>query len=96
MSGHSKWATTKHKKAIIDSRRAKSFVKFVKAIEVAARTGGADMVGAALAGEDRVGERVVGDVTLDLLADPAVVGVRAFLGEELAVDPQQVGEMRAR
>jgi YebC/PmpR family DNA-binding regulatory protein len=45
MSGHSKWATTKHKKAIIDSRRAKSFVKFVKAIEVAARTGGADMVG---------------------------------------------------
>ena len=45
MSGHSKWATTKHKKAIIDSRRAKSFVKYVKAIEVAARTGGADMVG---------------------------------------------------
>ena len=45
MSGHSKWATTKHKKAIIDSRRAKSFVKFVKAIEVAARTGGADLVG---------------------------------------------------
>jgi YebC/PmpR family DNA-binding regulatory protein len=45
MSGHSKWATTKHKKAIIDSRRAKSFVKYVKAIEVAARTGGPDMVG---------------------------------------------------
>ena len=45
MSGHSKWATTKHKKAIIDSRRAKSFAKFTKAIEVAARTGGADVVG---------------------------------------------------
>lgn len=45
MSGHSKWATTKHKKAIIDSRRAKSFAKFIKAIEVAARTGGPDMVG---------------------------------------------------
>ena len=45
MSGHSKWATTKHKKAIIDGRRAKSFVKLVKAIEVAARSGGADMVG---------------------------------------------------
>ena len=45
MSGHSKWATTKHKKAIIDSRRAKSFAKFIKAIEVAARTGGADVVG---------------------------------------------------
>jgi len=45
MSGHSKWATTKHKKAIIDSRRAKSFAKYIKAIEVAARTGGADLVG---------------------------------------------------
>ncbi len=45
MSGHSKWATTKHKKAIIDSRRAKSFAKLIKAIEVAARTGGADIDG---------------------------------------------------
>lgn len=45
MSGHSKWATTKHKKAIIDSRRAKSFAKYIKAIEVAARSGGADVVG---------------------------------------------------
>ncbi|CAB4859025.1 MAG: YebC/PmpR family DNA-binding transcriptional regulator [Actinobacteria bacterium] len=45
MSGHSKWATTKHKKAIIDSRRAKSFAKFIKAIEVAARNGGADLAG---------------------------------------------------
>jgi len=45
MSGHSKWATTKHKKAIIDSRRAKSFAKLIKNIEVAAKTGGADMSG---------------------------------------------------
>lgn len=45
MSGHSKWATTKHKKAIIDSRRAKNFAKLVKAIEVAARNGGADVDG---------------------------------------------------
>jgi len=45
MSGHSKWATTKHKKAIIDSRRAKSFAKYIKAIEVAARLGGPDVVG---------------------------------------------------
>ena len=42
MSGHSKWATTKHKKAVIDSRRAKLFAKLIKGIEVAARTGGAD------------------------------------------------------
>ncbi|MFB2581976.1 YebC/PmpR family DNA-binding transcriptional regulator [Herbiconiux sp. P15] len=45
MSGHSKWATTKHKKAIIDSRRAKSFAKLIKNIEVAAKIGGADMAG---------------------------------------------------
>jgi YebC/PmpR family DNA-binding regulatory protein len=45
MSGHSKWATTKHKKAIIDSRRAKLFAKLIKNIEVAARIGGADIDG---------------------------------------------------
>ncbi|QXQ11850.1 YebC/PmpR family DNA-binding transcriptional regulator [Paeniglutamicibacter sp. Y32M11] len=45
MSGHSKWATTKHKKAILDSRRAKSFAKLIKNIEVAARAGGADLAG---------------------------------------------------
>jgi YebC/PmpR family DNA-binding regulatory protein len=45
MSGHSKWATTKHKKAVIDSRRAKNFAKLIKAIEVAARNGGPDMDG---------------------------------------------------
>jgi YebC/PmpR family DNA-binding regulatory protein len=45
MSGHSKWATTKHKKAIIDSRRAKLFAKLIKNIEVAARIGGPDIDG---------------------------------------------------
>ena len=45
MSGHSKWATTKHKKAIIDGRRAKTFAKLIKGIEVAARNGGADITG---------------------------------------------------
>lgn len=42
MSGHSKWATTKHKKAAIDAKRGKLFARLVKNIEVAARTGGAD------------------------------------------------------
>jgi YebC/PmpR family DNA-binding regulatory protein len=45
MSGHSKWATTKHKKAVIDSRRAKSWAKLIKNIEVAAKLGGADLAG---------------------------------------------------
>ncbi len=45
MSGHSKWATTKHKKAVIDGKRAKLFAKLIKNIEVAARTGGGDLAG---------------------------------------------------
>ena len=42
MSGHSKWATTKHKKAVIDAKRGKMFAKLIKNIEVAARVGGGD------------------------------------------------------
>ena len=42
MSGHSKWATTKHKKAAIDAKRGKLFAKLIKNIEVAARVGGGD------------------------------------------------------
>ncbi|MEI8082551.1 MAG: YebC/PmpR family DNA-binding transcriptional regulator [Actinomycetes bacterium] len=45
MSGHSKWATTKHKKAVVDAKRAKLFAKLIKGIEVAARTGGGDPEG---------------------------------------------------
>jgi YebC/PmpR family DNA-binding regulatory protein len=42
MSGHSKWATTKHKKAVVDAKRGKLFAKLIKNIEVAARIGGGD------------------------------------------------------
>src|SRR4051812_49831105 len=45
MSGHSKWATTKHKKAVVDAKRSKLFAKLIKNIEVAARTGGGDPEG---------------------------------------------------
>src|SRR6476661_1507141 len=45
MSGHSKWATTKHKKAAIDAKRGKLFAKLIKNIEVAARQGGGDVTG---------------------------------------------------
>ncbi len=45
MSGHSKWATTKHQKAAKDAKRGKLFAKLIKNIEVAARTGGADPEG---------------------------------------------------
>ncbi|MSO27106.1 MAG: YebC/PmpR family DNA-binding transcriptional regulator [Candidatus Nanopelagicales bacterium] len=45
MSGHSKWATTKHKKAVVDARRGKLFARLIKNIEVAARSGGGDLAG---------------------------------------------------
>jgi len=45
MSGHSKWATTKHKKAVVDARRGKLFARLIKNIEVAARQGGGDPAG---------------------------------------------------
>ncbi|WP_328530335.1 YebC/PmpR family DNA-binding transcriptional regulator [Nocardioides sp. NBC_00368] len=45
MSGHSKWATTKHKKAAIDAKRGKLFAKLIKTIEIAAKTGGPDPAG---------------------------------------------------
>src|SRR6266581_1933652 len=45
MSGHSKWATTKHKKALVDAKRGKLFAKLIKNVEVAARTGGGDPAG---------------------------------------------------
>jgi YebC/PmpR family DNA-binding regulatory protein len=45
MSGHSKWATTKHKKAVVDAKRGKMFAKLIKNIEVAARIGGGDVNG---------------------------------------------------
>src|SRR5260370_22800577 len=45
MSGHSKWAPTKHKKAVVDAKRGKLFAKLVKNVEVAARPGGGDPTG---------------------------------------------------
>ena len=45
MSGHSKWASIKHKKAIVDSRRGAQFTKLARAITVAARDGGGDPAG---------------------------------------------------
>src|SRR5688572_7902654 len=43
MSGHSKWATIKHKKAALDAKRGKTFTRLIKEIMIAARTGGGDV-----------------------------------------------------
>src|SRR3954451_2425294 len=42
MSGHSKWATIKHKKAALDSKRGKVFTRVIKEVTIAARSGGGD------------------------------------------------------
>ncbi|HEY4739559.1 MAG: YebC/PmpR family DNA-binding transcriptional regulator [Candidatus Acidiferrales bacterium] len=42
MSGHSKWATIKHKKAATDAKRGKAFTKIIRELSIAARSGGAD------------------------------------------------------
>src|SRR5246127_2517299 len=44
MSGHSKWATIKHKKAATDAKRGKVFTKIIRELTIAARTGGGDPV----------------------------------------------------
>ena len=43
MSGHSKWATIKRKKAAVDAKRGKIFTKLIKEITVAAKIGGGDI-----------------------------------------------------
>jgi YebC/PmpR family DNA-binding regulatory protein len=45
MSGHSKWATIKHKKGALDAKRGKAFTKLIKELTVAARMGGGDLSG---------------------------------------------------
>ncbi len=42
MSGHSKWATIKHKKGALDAKRGKTFTKIIKEITIAARIAGGD------------------------------------------------------
>ena len=42
MSGHSKWASIKHKKALVDAKRGKTFTKLIREITVAAKTSGGD------------------------------------------------------
>src|SRR6202034_3811947 len=45
MSGHSKWASIKHKKAVVDARRGQHFTKLARAVTVAAKEGGGDPEG---------------------------------------------------
>src|SRR3954451_21138289 len=76
MSGHSKWATTKHKKAVVDAKRSKLFAKLIKTIEVAARTGGGDP-----AGNPTLADAISGATRLSVPADNIERAIKRGSGE---------------
>ena len=76
MSGHSKWATTKHKKGAIDAKRGKLFAKLIKTIEVAAKTGGGDP-----SGNPRLADAISGAKRLSVPADNIERAVKRGSGE---------------
>jgi len=76
MSGHSKWATTKHKKGAIDAKRGKLFAKLIKSIEVAAKTGGGDP-----SGNPRLADAITGAKRLSVPADNIERAIKRGSGE---------------
>ena len=76
MSGHSKWATTKHQKGVIDAKRGKLFAKLIKSIEVAAKTGGGDP-----SGNPRLADAITGAKRLSVPADNIERAVKRGSGE---------------
>jgi YebC/PmpR family DNA-binding regulatory protein len=76
VSGHSKWATTKHKKAAVDAKRGKLFAKLIKTIEVAARTGGADP-----SGNPTLADAITGAKRLSVHADNIERAIKRGSGE---------------
>ena len=76
MSGHSKWATTKHKKAAVDAKRSKLFAKLIKTIEVAARVGGGDP-----SGNPTLADAIAGAKRLSVPADNIERAVKRGSGE---------------
>ena len=76
MSGHSKWATTKHQKGAKDAKRGKLFAKLIKTIEVAAKTGGGDP-----SGNPRLADAITGAKRLSVPADNIERAVKRGSGE---------------
>ncbi|HBB40574.1 MAG: YebC/PmpR family DNA-binding transcriptional regulator [Nitrospirae bacterium CG18_big_fil_WC_8_21_14_2_50_70_55] len=85
MSGHSKWATTKHKKAAIDSKRGKVFTKILREISVAARIGGGDP-----AGNPRLRAILLKAKAANMPAENIVRGIKKGTGELEGVTYEEV------
>src|SRR5882724_4173551 len=79
MSGHSKWATIKHKKAALDAKRGKSFTRIIKEIMIAARSGGDPDMNPRLrtAIEIRIAARASGDPDMNPRLRTAIAAAKA-------------------
>lgn len=85
MSGHSKWATIKRKKASIDAKRGKIFTKYIKEIIVAARAGGGDMNA-----NPRLRTAVAGAKSVNMPADNIERAIKKGTGELEGVNYEEV------
>ncbi|MEK7315800.1 MAG: YebC/PmpR family DNA-binding transcriptional regulator, partial [Candidatus Eisenbacteria bacterium] len=85
MSGHSKWATIKRKKAGIDAKRGKIFTKYIKEISVAARAGGGDM-----AANPRLRTAVASAKSVNMPADNIERAIKKGTGELEGVNYEEV------
>ncbi len=85
MSGHSKWASIKHKKAIVDSRRGQQFTKLARAITVAARDGGGDPEGNATL-ENAIRKAKLASMPKDNIERAIVKGTGGGEGEASALE----------
>ncbi|HET9950916.1 MAG TPA: YebC/PmpR family DNA-binding transcriptional regulator [Candidatus Eisenbacteria bacterium] len=85
MSGHSKWATIKRKKAGIDAKRGKVFTKYIKEISVAARAGGGDP-----AANPRLRTAIAGAKSVNMPADNIERAIKKGTGELEGVNYEEV------
>jgi YebC/PmpR family DNA-binding regulatory protein len=85
MSGHSKWASIKHKKAKVDAQRGRAFTKFIREITVAARVGGGD-----LTGNPRLRTAVLAAKALNMPADNIDRAIKKGTGELEGVTYEEI------
>lgn len=85
MSGHSKWASIKHKKGAVDAKRGKIFTKIIKEITVAARLGGGD-----LTGNSRLRQAIASAKQANMPADNITRAIKKGTGELEGVQYEEV------
>ena len=95
MSGHSKWATIKHKKAALDAKRGKSFTRIIKEITIAARSGGDPDANPRL--RTAILAAKGASMPADIIADLGAILSRLPVSERLHdPDPEKIGIQKMR